>query len=354
MASYSELSEESRLKVFAPLIHDFYRETQWTDLPRKDAGDAHEDWEQLGQGYKDSNLQQANQLPTRIMKNGYTIVPKTMPSDVPAVKGFTPRQLRKLAIEEHDRWIAEKNNSGWRYAPIDKKNPALRLHPLMVPWDSLPVMERKKDLDAISFIPMLLAEAGLCLIDIESPGTKESCHCDDENKVKEQVCVQVRAIIKNTKGHLLVTLQERGHSTVWDLPGGSVGYDQRVDIALDKALHALIAEKRAATEKTTHEISRFAGSLPFLDSDDSVYFTDALFYECSVSKRPDDNQDNKPAATTSNDVDATHLIQSQDAFQVKWLAADEIIKQNDVPEVTRKFIERWIAGTGFRKQKRLL
>ncbi len=330
IASYFELSKESRLKVFAPLIHDFYRETQWVDLPKKAAGEAHEDWEQLGQGYQDSNLQQANQLPTRILKNGYTIVPKTGPSDVPAVMGFTPRQLRKLAIEEHDRWIAEKNNSGWRYAPLDKKEPTLRLHPLMIAWDRLPVMERKKDLDAIGYIPDLLSAAGLSLIDIDPPDSIAHCPCDD-SELEKQMRFQVRAIIRDKAGAILLSRQTVENATVWDLPGGTVARDERVDLALIQALSSLPTQS-GAPANVKAAIRRFTGSMPFQTPGIKGNVTDILYYECAAEQLPDGTLDG----------------------ELKWITPKELTGQQDVPSATQQFIERWNAGIEFRKAKGLL
>jgi ADP-ribose pyrophosphatase YjhB (NUDIX family) len=331
MASYSELSEKARLDLLAPLIHNFYRETQWQDLLKKDAGDVHEEWDKLGNGYQDSNLQQANQLPTRILKNGYTIVPKTAKSNVPAVMGFTPRQLRKLAIEEHDRWIAEKNNSGWRYAPIDKKEPSLRLHPLMIAWDRLPIMERKKDLDAIGYIPDLLSAAGLSLIDIDPPDSIAHCPWDD-GELEKQVSFQVRAVIQNKAGLILLTRQVSDNTTVWDLPGGAVAYDEHADRALIQTLFSLFKQS-GVPANVTAAIRRFAGSMPFETTPGiKGNVTDALYYECVAEQLPDGNLDG----------------------ELKWIAPKELTVQQDVPSATRQFVERWNAGVEFRKTNGLL
>ena len=44
---------------------------------------------------------------------------------------------------QHDEWMRDKINDGWRYGPI--KDPAAKLHPCIVQFDQLPVFQQKKD-----------------------------------------------------------------------------------------------------------------------------------------------------------------------------------------------------------------
>ncbi len=43
----------------------------------------------------------------------------------------------------HESWMAEKVADGWVYGPY--KNPDLKQHPCIVPFDSLPVEQQAKD-----------------------------------------------------------------------------------------------------------------------------------------------------------------------------------------------------------------
>lgn len=43
----------------------------------------------------------------------------------------------------HDNWMAEKEADGWVYGP--EKNPDLKQHPCMVPFDQLPIEQQVKD-----------------------------------------------------------------------------------------------------------------------------------------------------------------------------------------------------------------
>jgi hypothetical protein len=43
----------------------------------------------------------------------------------------------------HESWLAEKEADGWKYGPV--KNPETKEHPCFVPYDQLPVEQRRKD-----------------------------------------------------------------------------------------------------------------------------------------------------------------------------------------------------------------
>jgi len=44
---------------------------------------------------------------------------------------------------QHDQWVEQKKRDGWRYGPV--KDAAAKTHPMLVAFDALPEMERRKD-----------------------------------------------------------------------------------------------------------------------------------------------------------------------------------------------------------------
>ena len=44
---------------------------------------------------------------------------------------------------QHDQWIAEKKTDGWRFGKMKDANK--KTHPMMIPYRSLPLFERRKD-----------------------------------------------------------------------------------------------------------------------------------------------------------------------------------------------------------------
>lgn len=44
---------------------------------------------------------------------------------------------------QHDQWIAQKKTDGWRFGKMKDANK--KTHPMMIPYRSLPLFERRKD-----------------------------------------------------------------------------------------------------------------------------------------------------------------------------------------------------------------
>lgn len=44
----------------------------------------------------------------------------------------------------HESWMQEKLDTGWKYGPV--KNPLIKEHPCMVPFDQLPIEQQRKDI----------------------------------------------------------------------------------------------------------------------------------------------------------------------------------------------------------------
>lgn len=47
------------------------------------------------------------------------------------------------AGDSHREWMLHKHHDGWKYGPV--KNPAIKEHPCMVPYEDLPAEQKVKD-----------------------------------------------------------------------------------------------------------------------------------------------------------------------------------------------------------------
>lgn len=47
------------------------------------------------------------------------------------------------ASASHDSWLKEKQETGWKYGPV--KDPVKKEHPCYVPYEALPLEQRRKD-----------------------------------------------------------------------------------------------------------------------------------------------------------------------------------------------------------------
>jgi len=57
-----------------------------------------------------------------------------------------PELLERMAMREHDRWVAERLMSGWRpTAPGESRNNELMAHDKLAPWSELNAQDRAND-----------------------------------------------------------------------------------------------------------------------------------------------------------------------------------------------------------------
>jgi hypothetical protein len=112
---------------------------------------------------KEQNRRTVRDIPYKLAYAGYTIAPAAG-----AVAGvvFSDAEIEKLAEIEHERWMKEKLNQGWRYAKAtDKKR---KLHKDLVTWRDLSFDEREKDIVLVSAIPGILEKAGYIMVKVDS------------------------------------------------------------------------------------------------------------------------------------------------------------------------------------------
>lgn len=62
-----------------------------------------------------------------------------------AIKGveFVRNNPDAPASSNHDAWLEEKRNTGWKYGPV--KDPDKKEHPCFVPYEELPKNQQVKD-----------------------------------------------------------------------------------------------------------------------------------------------------------------------------------------------------------------
>jgi hypothetical protein len=151
------------LELLAKAIHEFYCETAKANGDTPQSNTALVPWEQLSESLKEANYAQAADIPNKLALLGYELAP---------LHGMDPYRLvvpvedmERLAIREHVRWARERERQGWTYGP--ERDNIRKLHPLLVPWESLNQREQDKDRDTIRNLPRLIAMSGFRLRKIE-------------------------------------------------------------------------------------------------------------------------------------------------------------------------------------------
>lgn len=117
-------------------------------------------WEDLPEPFKASNRgQTAAIFDTVLPRLGASVVPLAE-WDARAFE-FDPTEVEELARLEHERWCAERRRSGWGLdTTLGERDATHKRTPWLVLYDELPEEQKGNDRDAVTRIPVLLAQAG--------------------------------------------------------------------------------------------------------------------------------------------------------------------------------------------------
>jgi hypothetical protein len=119
-------------------------------------------WEELPEDAQNANRAQVADSPKKLRILGYKL--SSLHGIDPLSVNIPAPVLEELAIDEHGRWVRERQRQGWTYAST--RDNARKHHPLLVPWEELNEVEREKDRAAVRNAITIVAEAGLRLVAI--------------------------------------------------------------------------------------------------------------------------------------------------------------------------------------------
>ncbi|MEO7992780.1 MAG: RyR domain-containing protein [bacterium] len=115
------------------------------------------------------------------------LAPATRASNVSTVRGFvrrlqalgfdvTPMGFRSVSTANlapfsallaeigHLSWLHRHQAEGWEYSPV-ARDPGVKVHPNLVPWEILPERERKKEFELVQRLPEYFEGAGYAVCD---------------------------------------------------------------------------------------------------------------------------------------------------------------------------------------------
>jgi hypothetical protein len=114
-------------------------------------------WDLLREDLKESNRQQADDIPNKLRAVGCGFEPPPQGKE-PELFAFMVEEMNVMARLEHERWTQERLREGWRLG--EKKISEAKITPYLIPFDELPPDVQKWDLDAVRAIPDLVRRAG--------------------------------------------------------------------------------------------------------------------------------------------------------------------------------------------------
>jgi len=120
-------------------------------------------WDELRDGLRESNAQQADHIFSKLREIGCTWR-KVAGKKVRLVE-FGDEEVELLARMEHGRWNAERLLDGWTWG--ETKDSARKISPYLVSWPALPEEVKEWDRQTVRNIPAFLAKVGL---EIRRPG----------------------------------------------------------------------------------------------------------------------------------------------------------------------------------------
>lgn len=142
------------IEKIAIQIQEKYRQDQ-KDI-KKPNDPVMQPWKKLEKKFKDSNRDQARDIPNKLKTNGYDFKPFI---NKPKKRmDFTRKEIEIMAEMEHERWCRERKAAGWTYDPV--RNVAEKKTPHLVPWDQLDYDIQDYDRNTVIIIPEILEMAG--------------------------------------------------------------------------------------------------------------------------------------------------------------------------------------------------
>jgi hypothetical protein len=154
---HEELIEGGPFETIARAIR------RWLDEERAD-GEPAPSWSEPDESREESSRAQARSIVVKLASFGSAIAPLRDwgASDFK----FTSEEIERLAIAEHERWMSERLQAGWRLGP---GNTEQKMSPYLVPFDELPTDIAEGDRMFLRAIPDLLASVGLQVIRVHTP-----------------------------------------------------------------------------------------------------------------------------------------------------------------------------------------
>lgn len=117
------------------------------------------DYAELPEDEKEQNRNNVRDIANKLASVGYAMLPRRG-NESPST--FSKDEVEQLSKMEHQRWMQQKLDTGWKYAKA--MNKAKKLHKDLVSWHDLPHDEQEKDRGLVRGIAKILERAGYTMV----------------------------------------------------------------------------------------------------------------------------------------------------------------------------------------------
>ena len=155
------LIREDVTERLARVVHDRYRMARLRRGESVENNPSMVDWGRLPVTQRDSCRTQAEDIGRKLRAIGCTLAPRGGPGDDHQLAEHT---VELLAEMEHERWLAERTEAGWRFA--EQRADEQRQHPDIVAWERLSTVARDKNRDAMRELTDIVADAGFRIVQL--------------------------------------------------------------------------------------------------------------------------------------------------------------------------------------------
>lgn len=119
------------------------------------------DWGRLPVTQRESCRAQAEDMGRKLRAIGCTLAPCGGPGDDHQLADDT---VELLAEMEHERWLAERTDAGWRFA--EQRADDRLEHPDLVAWERLSTVAKDKNRDAMRSLADIIGDAGFRIVQL--------------------------------------------------------------------------------------------------------------------------------------------------------------------------------------------
>jgi hypothetical protein len=153
------LVEDSLVERLGRAIHETYLLGQLRAGVPWGSGRAMRHWTELSHDLRESNRGQAADIGRKLAGIGCVLAPSPVWGEPVVLSGKTIEQLAQM---EHERWLAQLVELGWRYAP--KLDEAGRCHPDLLEWPTISEAAKDRNRRTVREMPEFLADVGFQIV----------------------------------------------------------------------------------------------------------------------------------------------------------------------------------------------